>query len=282
MTSSPLINCDALNRSLGAENRVVLDATFFLPRQLRDARAEYRAMHIPGALFFDIDEVADLDNPLPHTLPSAEHFAEAAGTFGIDNDTDVVVYDNNHFFAAARVWWMFRVFGHDRIRVLDGGLVRWRQLSFAVDNDLPCPTTKTFHARYRPHLVRDLEQMRQLRHSAPQQILDARSPESFQGIRPSTEPLCPAGHMPGSLNIPYAQLTDPDRQTLLPTQNLKTLFEAAAVDLSKPLVCSCGSGVSAAVLALALSRLGMAEVPVYDGSWAEWGRLPDTPKRTLE
>lgn len=278
MTESALINCEWLQQNLVTSNLVILDATFFLPRQQRNARSEFELCHIPGARFFDIDLVADKDSTLPHTLPSADYFAAMVGALGIDNDSVVIVYDNNHFFAAARVWWMFRVFGHDRVKVLDGGLQHWRQLGYPLTDETPRPVGTTFNARFRPELVFDLEQMRSVQQNDEYQILDARSPDSFLGLRPLVDPEIQAGHIPDSINIPYAGLTD-KRQTLLASEMLLSLFKTAQVDLSRPIVTSCGSGVSAAVLALALYQIGLINVPMYDGSWAEWGKQPDTPKK---
>ena len=281
MIESALVSCEWLAQNLNDENQVILDATFFLPRQQRNARAEYQ-QHIPGALFFEIDAVADLASPLPHTLPNAEEFSDAIGKMGIDNNIKVLIYDNNHFFAAARVWWMFRVFGHDQVRILDGGLERWKQLNFPVDSEQQFSTKKVFNARYRPELVVDLRQMLSTQQTNARQIIDARSADSFSGQRPLAAIDLQPGHIPGSINIPYANLTDGEQQTLISNNKLKTLFEENHVDLSQPIVTTCGSGVSAAVLALALYQLGLTEIPVYDGSWAEWGRQNDTPKQTNE
>ena len=278
LAESALVSSEWLQQHLKREKQVILDATFFLPRQKRDAQAENQHRHIPGALFFDIDEMADQANPLPHSLPNAEQFSAAVGKLGIDNETRVIVYDNNHFFAAARAWWMFRVFGHDHVWILDGGLRHWMQLAFPIYTRQSVPEKKSFRPQFRPELVFDLPQMRQVQQSGARQILDARSEESFLGQRPLTDPGLEPGHIPGSINIPYAGLTDSERDTLLPRQKLQLLFETAGVNLSRPLVTSCGSGVSAAVLVLALYQIGVTDVPLYDGSWAEWGRLPDTPK----
>ncbi len=279
MTESALVSSLWLHQHLDAKNLVILDATFFLPRQKRDSRREYH-QHIPGAQFFDIDQVADLSNPLPHSLPPAEQFARQVGALGIDNKTRVVIYDNNHFFAAARVWWMFRVFGHDRVKVLDGGLTAWLKSGFPVETEIPQPVSKNFVAHYQPKLFFDLKQMRDAQATASRQIVDARSEDSFLGLRALSDPELLPGHIPGSINIPYAGLTDPEQLTLLTNDHLNKLFTDAQVDLSLPIVSSCGSGVSAAVLALALFQLGVTEVPLYDGSWAEWGRNPETPKCT--
>jgi len=278
MTESALVSCEWLKQNLNAENQVILDATFFLPRQKRNAQLEYQ-QHIPGALFFDIDQVADLNNPLPHTLPNTKQFADEVGKMGIDNNMDIVIYDNNHFFAAARVWWMFRVFGYNKVRILDGGLARWTQLGFPLNSEQPVPVRTRFNAQYHPELVFDLKQMMSVQKTHSWQIVDARSTDSFLAQRPQVDKSLQAGHIPNSINLPYARLTDPEQQTLLPNKKLQSLFEETGIDLSKPIVTTCGSGVSAAVIVLVLYQLGRTEIPMYDGSWAEWGRQIDTPKQ---
>jgi len=280
MTESALVSCEWLKQNINGENQLILDATFFLPRQKRNAQLEYK-QHISGALFFDIDQVADLNNPLPHTLPNTEQFADAAGEMGIDNNTHIVIYDNNHFFAAARVWWMFRVFGHNKVRILDGGLTRWKQLSYSVNSEQSVPIRTRFNAQYHPELVFDLKQMMSIQKTHLWQIVDARSADSFLGYRPLVDKSLQTGHIPNSINLPYARLTDPEQQTLLPNKELQSLFEETGVDLSKPIVTTCGSGVSAAVIILALYQLGRIEVPMYDGSWAEWGRQLEVSAKAI-
>ncbi len=279
MTESALVSCEWLRQNLELTNQVILDATLFLPRQQRIAKEEYH-QHIPGALFFDIDEIADLTTSLPHTLPDAEQFADAVGKMGIDNNTHVVIYDNNHFFAAARVWWMFRVFGHDKVRILNGGLTRWLFLSFPIDSMQLTPTIKIFNARWRSELVLNLQQMVYVQQSNSRQILDARSADSFLGKHKSSAQGLQPGHIPGSINIPYASLTNREQHNLLSKPELLALFNENHINLSQPLVTTCGSGVSAAVLVLALFQIGLTEVALYDGSWAEWGRQIDSPKLT--
>ncbi len=280
MKTSALHSCEWLQQNLDAENQVILDATFFLPRQQRNARQEYQQQHIPGAQFFDIDEVADLSNSLSHMLPKAEHFSDAVGKMGISNTTRVLIYDNNHFFAAARVWWMFRVFAHDQVYVVDGGLTRWQQLNYRISSEQPAPIAKTFKAQYCPELVFNLKQMKLVLSCQSRQIIDARSADRFSGQSKLADSTLQPGHIPGSINIPYAGLTDSTQTTLCSQQTLQSLFEQSSLNLSKPMVTTCGSGVSAAVLALALYQLGLKDIAVYDGSWAEWGGQADTPKHT--
>lgn len=275
-----LVSCEWLKQSLGSSHQVILDATFFLPRQRRNAREEFALRHIPGARFFDIDEIADSSSPLPHTLPDADRFARQVGRLGIDNETSVIVYDDNHFFASARAWWMFRVFGHEKVNVLNGGLTRWKKRLFPVASDAIKPAPKRFDAVFRPELFADLNQMRLIQQQGSKQILDARSEDSFKGQRPLTEPGLQPGHIPGSINIPYRHLLARDDSTLLPVERLRQIISEAAVDLSKPIVTSCGSGVSAALLSLALYQLGLPDTPLFDGSWAQWGRQPDFPRQT--
>jgi thiosulfate/3-mercaptopyruvate sulfurtransferase len=275
---SPLVSTEWLAENLSAENLVVLDGSFFLPNQNRNAKAEYEQAHIPGALFFDIDKIADHSTNLPHMLPSPTDFAEAAGNLGIGKDTRVVAYDSNFFMASARVWWTFRIFGHAPVAVLDGGLARWRQQGRHIDAEavhvLPQGYTT---AGFRPELVRTLEQMKNLLGQADAQILDARGPGRFHGSEPEPRPGVRGGHLPGSRNLPYKTLTDEANFCLKPLAELETLYRQTGIDPARPVVATCGTGVTASILALGLYLLGNETIAVYDGSWTEWGARGDVP-----
>ncbi|MBP1151706.1 MULTISPECIES: 3-mercaptopyruvate sulfurtransferase [Methylocaldum] len=274
---SPLVSAEWLAKHLHTSDIVILDATFFLPNQGRDAEQEYFAAHIPGARFFDIDAVADQGNSLPHMLPSPEFFAASVGQLGIANQTHVVVYDNNSFMASARVWWTFRVFGHDRVSVLDGGLENWKAKGFPVDTSRVTAETRPFKTTFDPSLVRNLDEMKALIGSTATQIIDARSPGRFAGREPEPRPGIRSGHIPGSKNLFFKRLVDESTQCLKPAAEIRKEFEDAGTDFEKPIVTTCGTGVTASVLALGLYCLGRESVAVYDGSWTEWGGLSDTP-----
>lgn len=272
-----LVSCDWLARRLGSPDLAVIDASFFLPNQPRNAFEEYRKEHIPGAQFFDIDVVADRTTNLPHMLPSPEQFAEAVGAMGIDRQIHVVTYDSNLFMASARLWWTFRVFGHDGVSVLDGGLVRWEAEGRPVTAEVAAVTPRRFDACFRPELVRDLQQMQALLDEPAAQILDARSSGRFTGAEPEPRACLRSGHIPGSRNLPFRQLIDETTCCLKSTAKLDKLYREAGIDSRQPLVATCGTGVTAAILAMGLYCLGNRDVAVYDGSWAEWGGRDDTP-----
>ncbi len=273
----PLVDTDWLAARLGNENLVVLDGSFFMPAQNRNPRAEYTQAHIPGAQFFDIDAIADHSTNLPHMLPSPEDFAEAVGKLGIGNDTLVVAYDSNFFMASARVWWTFRIFGHDRVAVLDGGLARWQQEGRPVDAAVVPVQPKHFNASFRPELVRNIEQVKALLNQPGAQILDARGPGRFHGTEPEPRPGVRGGHMPGSRNLPYKTLSDESDYCLKPLTELEDLYRQTGIDIEKPVVTTCGTGITASILALGLYLLGNETVAVYDGSWTEWGARDDVP-----
>lgn len=274
---SPLASVPWLAERLDSPNIAVLDASFFLPNQNRDAAREYLAGHIPGARFFDIDAIADRNTDLPHMLPSADHFAESVGRLGIGNGTEVVVYDSNSFMASARVWWTFRVFGHERVRVLDGGLTRWKALGGALAAGPETVAPHKFTATFHPGLVRGLADMKALLGDDGAQILDARSPGRFAGTEPEPRQGLRSGHIPGSRNLFFKRLVDAETQCLKPIPELAAEFEGAGVDLRQPVIATCGTGVTASILALGLYCLGREDAAVYDGSWTEWGGREETP-----
>ncbi len=278
--SDPLVSTQWLAEHLGAPDLRVVDGTWYLPHLKRDARADYAAAHIPGAVFFDIDAIKDPKNPLPHMLPGAADFARAVGALGIGEGDHVVVYGGRYGIAAARVWWTFRVFGHDRVAVLDGGLVKWQAEGRPLEIGQASPVARRFTARFRPELVRNLETMRSNLEHRREQVVDARSAGRFVGTEPEPRPGLRGGHIPGSLNLPYERLFHAADGTLLEPEALRRAFAEAGVTVDKPVVTTCGSGVSAAVLALALYRLDRSDVPVYDGSWTEWAGRSDTPVTT--
>ena len=274
----PLVSCEWLAERLAARDIAILDATFVLPNQGRQAEQEYLVEHIPGAKFFDVDTVADMSDPLPHMLPTPEFFAASVGRLGIDNTTHVVVYDNNDFMASARLWWTFRVFGHDRVSVLDGGLKRWLALGRGFESGLATlVTSRRFEAYFRAELVRNLDEVRSLLAQSESQIADARSPGRFMGSEPEPRPGLRSGHIPGSKNVFFKTLIDESSGLMKSSPAIDGVFRNAGLDLQRPIVTTCGTGVTAAVLALGLFRLGREDVPVYDGSWAEWGGREDTP-----
>jgi thiosulfate/3-mercaptopyruvate sulfurtransferase len=270
----PVVSPAWLAERLGDRDLRVVDATWYLPTLKRDARAEFREAHIPGAVYFDIDAIADQTSGLPHMLPDAATFAEAVGALGIGDGDRVVVYAGKLLTASARVWWTFRVFGHERVAVLDGGFPRWRAEGRPVASGEPKPTRRRFTARYRPELVVDLDGMRRNLTTRRAEVLDARSAGRFVGTEPEPRPGLRGGHIPGSLSLPFDRLFRPDG-TLLPPGELRQLFESTRVDLGRPIVTTCGSGVTACVLALGLHRIGRPDAAVYDGSWTEWGGHAD-------
>ena len=276
MNVGPLVTTDWLAANLGRRTVRPVDGSWHMPQLKRDARAEFAQAHIPGAVFFDIDAIADTASPLPHMLPGARKFAESVGALGIGDRDVVVVYDTRGVVSAARVWWTFRAFGHAPVAVLDGGLPKWQAEGRPVETGVPAPKPRRFTARLHRSLVRDLAQMRANLASRREQVLDARSHGRFIGTEPEPRPGLRGGHIPGSLNLPYDQLYRKDG-TLLPPDDLQRRFEAAGLDPAKPVVTTCGSGVTAAVLALGLHLLGHEKVAVYDGSWTEWGGRNDTP-----
>lgn len=271
-----LVSTEWLAAHLADPGVRVIDATWYLPHLNRDARAEYAQAHVPGAVYFDIDAIADRASSLPHMLPSAAEFGRHVGALGIGNGDRVVAYGGRNMIASARAWWMFRAFGHDRVSVLDGGLAKWRAEGRPVEAGATSPKPCEFSARFRPELVRGLDQVRDNVTGRGEQALDARSSGRFTGAEPEVRPGVRSGHIPGSLNLPYDRLFDA-AGVLAGPDALRRAFDGAGLDLAKPVFTTCGSGVSAAVLSFGLYAIGRADVPVYDGSWTEWGGRADTP-----
>jgi thiosulfate/3-mercaptopyruvate sulfurtransferase len=274
-----LVTTEWLAKHLRDADLRVLDGSWHMPQAKRDPRAEFLEGHIPGAVFFDIDGIADHGTSLPHMLPGEREFADAVGALGVGDGDRVVVYDSRGVASAARVWWTFRAFGHDAVAVLDGGVPRWRAEGRPLEHGPATPPRRAFTARRQPALVRDLAAMRANLTTGDEQVLDARSAGRFRATEPEPRPGLRGGHIPRSRNLPYETLYRPDG-TLLPPEGLRQAFAASGVDLQRPVVTTCGSGVTASVLALALHRLGHRQVAVYDGSWSEWGGRADTPIET--
>jgi thiosulfate/3-mercaptopyruvate sulfurtransferase len=275
-----VVSTDWLAERLDAPDIAVLDASWHLPTSTRDAKAEYLAEHIPRALFFDIDEIADSASPLPHMLPSPEKFASRMRRMGIGDGKQVIVYDSHGLYSAARAWWMFRVFGHDEVAVLDGGLPKWKAEGRPLAEGPPGPIQERhFTARFNSAMVRDVHEVRQAIETGEAEIADARSPSRFAGAEPEPRAGIRSGHMPGAHNIHYALLLNPDG-TLKDTGGIEAALRSAGIDLSRPVVTSCGSGVTAAIVNLGLELVGHTDHSLYDGSWTEWGADPALPVST--
>ncbi|NRB05011.1 MAG: 3-mercaptopyruvate sulfurtransferase [Rhodobacteraceae bacterium] len=274
-----LVSTDWLGAHLKDPDLRVLDGSWYLPDAGRDPRAEYEAAHIPGARFFDIDDISDQRSELPHMAPPVEKFMSRMRAMGVGDGHQVVVYDGAGLMSAARVWWLFRLMGHRDVAVLDGGFPKWQAEGREIE-DLP-PVIKDRHmtVRFQNHLVRDVTQVSQAAKLGSPQIIDARAAARFAGAAPEPREGLRAGHIPGSRNVPFNTLLQADK-TMKDPEDLRTVFEAAGVDLSKPAITTCGSGVTAAVLALGLARLGHESWSLYDGSWAEWGQFPTLPLAT--
>jgi len=275
-----LVETDWLAVHLATPGLVILDGSMHLPTAKRNAKAEYLAEHIPGALFFDIDDIADDTSPLPHMLPPAEKFASRVKKMGIGDGMHIVAYDSEGLYSAARVWWMFRAMGHEEVQILNGGLKKWKAEGRPLEDGAPRPRQERhFSATLNAELVRDVADVKRLIGSRTAQIVDARSATRFDGSAPEPRAGLRSGHIPGSRNVPFGTLLKADG-TLKPAAELAALFAKAGVDPTQPVVASCGSGVTAGVVALALAVLGRTDAAVYDGSWTEWGADPSLPIET--
>jgi thiosulfate/3-mercaptopyruvate sulfurtransferase len=275
-----LVETGWLAEHLSAPDIVVLDASLHLPTTGRDAKAEYLAGHIPGALYFDIDDISDEANPLPHMLPSTVKFASRVKKMGIGDGILVVVYDSEGLYSAARAWWMFRIMGHNHVAVLNGGLKKWKAEHRPSEQGEPRRRSERhFTPRFHADLVRDAAEMKALIGSRAGQIVDARAAGRFEGRDADPRPGLRTGHIPGSRNVHYATLLNADG-TLKPTAELRAIFAKAGVEVERPVVATCGSGVTAGAVALALALLGRPDAAIYDGSWVEWGADPSLPIAT--
>lgn len=269
-----LVSTDWLSRHLGAPDLRILDGSWYLPDARRDPKAEYTAAHIPGARYFDIDDICDSASDLPHMAPPVEKFVSRMRAMGIGDGHRVVIYDGAGMFSAARVWWLFRLMGKRDVAVLDGGLPKWQAEGHPVEDIEPIMRDRHFTASRDAGLVKDVTQVAAAAKLGSHQIIDARSPGRFAGTEPEIRPGLRSGHIPGSRNVHYTTLLNPDG-TMKDVDALRAVFEAAGVDPDRPAITTCGSGVTASILSLALERIGHRTHSVYDGSWTEWGAYPD-------
>jgi thiosulfate/3-mercaptopyruvate sulfurtransferase len=275
-----LVSTDWLAAHLADPNVRVVDSSFKLPGIIPTARQDYDRGHIPDAVFFDIDDICEPGTSLPHMIPSAELFARKVGALGIGNDTRVIVYDSAGLSSAGRAWWMLRLFGHQDVALLDGGLPKWKAEERPLDSIIPSSPPRAFTARFDPSLVREKAAVLGNLATRHEQVVDARAAGRFDGTAPEARPGLRSGHIPGSRSLPYERLTDPATRQLKSAEELARLFRDVGVALDRPIVASCGSGVTACALAFALHLVGHPGAAVYDGSWSEWGLPVDTPVET--
>jgi thiosulfate/3-mercaptopyruvate sulfurtransferase len=283
MTDDPktLVSTAWLAQHLKDPDLRILDASWYLPEAGRDAAAEFQASHIPGARFFDIDDISDSRSDLPHMAPPVEKFMSRMRAMGVGDGHQVVVYDGAGLLSAARVWWLFKLMGQTDVAVLDGGFPKWQAEGHEIEDMPPIVRDRHMTVRFQNHLVRDVTQVSAASKLEDHVIVDARAALRFRGEAPEPREGLRPGHIPGSRSVPYTELLNADK-TLKSPEACKTVFEAAGVDLNKPIITSCGSGITAAILALALERMGHRQWSLYDGSWAEWGMFPTVPVATGE
>ena len=274
-----LVSTDWLQAHLKDPDLRILDGTYHMPGTERDGRAEYMGAHIPGARFFDIDDVADARSELPHMAPPVEKFMSRMRALGVGDGHQVVVYDMHGLTTAPRVWWLFKLMGQENIAVLDGGFPKWQAEGREIEDLPPMVRDRHMMARRQNHLIKDVTQVSAAAKLGDYEIVDARSAGRFAGTEEEPRPGLRGGHIPGSKNVPYADLLNEDK-TLKDPAALRAIFERAGVDLSKPAITTCGSGVTACVLSLAMERIGKTDWSVYDGSWTEWGAFPTLPVDT--
>tara|TARA_R110002124_G_scaffold100107_4_gene246575 strand:+ start:6077 stop:6925 length:849 start_codon:yes stop_codon:yes gene_type:complete len=278
--SKNLVSANWLHDHLADDDVKIMDGSWYLPQQNRDAIAEYAAGHIPGAVFFDLDANSDQTSELPHMMPDADKFAEAAASLGISNSDTVVIYDGAGLMSAARIWWMFRAFGHEKVFVLDGGLPAWKRTGGSLQKGTVEVPMAQYRAMLDDGMIADWQDVVQVTEQHDHQVLDARSAERFKGLAPEPRAGVKSGHMPDAKNLPFQKLLTEDG-VFKSGSELKRAFEEAGIDLTQPVITTCGSGVTAAILSLGLSELGHSDNKLYDGSWAEWGWRPETAGKII-
>lgn len=275
--SNDIVSTAWLADHLGSPDIAIIDASWHLPTAQRDAKAEFREAHIPGAQVFDIDDLSDTASSLPHMLPGPEKFSSRMRKMGIGDGKRVIAYDTLGLFSAARAWWMFKVYGHDDVAILDGGLKKWLAEGRPTEDGPALPRQERhFTARFNGSMVKDMKDVAAALKSGTAQLADARSGTRFRGEEAEPRAHVRAGHMPGASNVHYASLLNPDG-TLKSRSGIEAAFEAAGIDLAKPVITTCGSGITAAILTLGLTLTGARDHALYDGSWTEWGGNPDAP-----
>jgi len=272
--SNLLVDTKWLNKRLSRDDLIIMDASWHMPAMNRDPLDEFERQHIPGAVFFDHDEIVDPESLLPHALPSEQLFADKVSALGANNERTIVVYDTGTTHAAARAWWMFTAFGHSKVHVLDGGLDKWKAAGHAIETGTAQTAPRRFEAKIDPMLLRSADDIIANLASKREQIIDARGKPRFDGSVPEPREGLRSGHIPDSINVPFDALYSDDG-TMKPTKEITAIFKAAGVDMDKPAVTSCGSGITASSLFLALNLVGKRDVALYDGSWSEWGGLGD-------